>query len=167
MTLALPQLSRRSLLALSCAGIAALALPMSAPAQDAADANSMVVDGVLAYLGVLPAAIVRGHPSSHSEGTMHGGVPEGRNQYHLVLALFDATTGARIEAARVSVKLMELGHIGNTRLNLEPMLIAGTMTWGAFAELPSRQALELSFDVILPGRAKGIVFPFTYTPTGD
>jgi hypothetical protein len=166
MTLALPQLSRRSLLALSCAGIAALALPGTASAQDAA-ANSIVVDGVLAYLGVLPAAIIRGHPSSHSEGTMHGGVPEGRHQYHLVLALFDAATGARIEAARVSVKLMELGHIGKTRLNLEPMLIAGTVTWGAFAELPSRQALELSFDVILPGRAKGIVFPFIYTPTGD
>lgn len=167
MTVGLPLRSRRSVLAASCAGIAALALPRTASAQGAVDANSIVVDGVLAYLGVLPAAIVQGHPRSHPEGAMHGGLPAGRLQYHLVLALFDDATGARIEAAQVSINIMEPGHIGKTRLDLEPMTIAGSVTWGTFAELPGRQPLELSFEVALPGRMKSVVFPFSYTPSGD
>lgn len=93
---------------------------------------------------------------------MHGGVPEGRHQYHLVLALFDAASGARIETARVSVEVTGLGHIGSTRLDLEPMKIADTVTWGTFVELPGRDSYDLSFTVVLPGRAKAIVLPFSY-----
>lgn len=162
MTLALPQLSRRSLLALSCAGIAALALPMSASAQDAADASSLVVDGVLAYLGVLPAAIVRGHPKAHEEAAMHGGVPDGCHQYHLILALFDAASGDRIETAEISVRIMGLGHTGDTLVELDPMSIADTVTWGAFVKLPGRDTYELTFEAVLPGRPMPISFPFFY-----
>lgn len=159
MIVAQPNLSRRTALALAGA---AVTLPRAASAQGAVDANSMVLDGVLAYLGVLPAAMVRGHPGSHPEGTMHGGVPEGRHQYHLVLALFDAASGERIETARVSVEIMGLGHIGGTRLDLEPMMIADTVTWGTFVELPGRDSYAISFSVVLPGRAKAILFPFSY-----
>lgn len=161
-----PLLPRRTVLALSCAGAVAVALPMTASAQDAANASSMVVDGVLAYLGVLPAAIVRGHPKSHPEGAMHGGVPDGRHQYHLVLALFDSASGTRIEAAQVSVNVMGLGHVGGTRLELAPMLIADTVTWGGFVEFSGRDSYQLSFSVVLPGRAKTLMFPFTYTHDG-
>ncbi len=155
--------SRRAALALA---IAAVAAPRAATAQGTVDENSMVVDGVLAYLGVLPAAIVRGHPRSHPEGAMHGGVPDGRHQYHLVLALFDAASGTRIETAQVSANVMGLGHTGGTRLDLDAMTIADTVSWGTFIELPGRDSYQLSFDVILPGRAKAIVFPFTYTHSG-
>lgn len=159
MTIAKPKLSRRTALALAGA---AVTMPRAASAQGTVEANSMVLDGVLAYLGVLPAAIVRGHPGSHPEGTMHGGVPEGRHQYHLVLALFDAASGARIETARVSVEIMGLGHIGRTRLDLDPMMIADTVTWGTFVELPGRDSYQIIFDVVLPDRAKAIRFPFAY-----
>jgi hypothetical protein len=30
---------------------------------------------------VVPAAIVKGHPTGHAEQTMHGGVPAGRNEF--------------------------------------------------------------------------------------
>lgn len=162
MTIAAPHLSRRAALALAGAAGAAVGLPRTAAAQGTVDASSMVLDGVLAYLGVLPAAIIRGHPRSHPEGAMHGGVPDGRHQYHLVLALFEAASGTRIETAEVSVEIMGLGHIGGTRLDLEPMMIADTVTWGTFAELPGRDSYQLSFDVLLPDRAKPILFPFTY-----
>jgi hypothetical protein len=165
-TTAAPYLSRRTALAIAAAAAAAVAVPRPAIAQGDVDANSMVLDGVLAYLGVLPAAMVRGHPRSHPEATMHGGVPEGRHQYHLVFALFDAASGARIETAQVSVEVMGLGHIGGTRLDLEPMMIADTVTWGTFVELPGRDSYEISFNVVLPGRTKAIVFPFTYTHSG-
>lgn len=166
MTITNAHLSRRTALALAAAAVATVAAPVPATAQGTVDANSMVLDGVLAYLGVLPAAIVRGHPRSHPEGAMHGGVPDGKHQYHLVLALFDAASGARIEAATVSVSVMGLGHTAGTRLDLEPMTIAGTVTWGTFVGLPGRDTYELAFDVALPGRAKAIRFPFAYTHGG-
>ncbi|MBA3911792.1 MAG: hypothetical protein C0524_18430 [Rhodobacter sp.] len=155
-------MSRRTALALAGAAIAPVALPTAAAAQGTVDANSMVLDGVLAYLGVLPAAIVRGHPRSHPEGAMHGGVPDGRHQYHLVLALFEADSGTRIETAQVSVNVMGLGHIGGTRLELDAMMIADTVSWGTFVELPGRDSYQLSFDVRLPDREKPMLFPFTY-----
>lgn len=166
MTITTPHLSRRTALALAATAATAVAVSRPATAQGTVDANSMVLDGVLAYLGVLPAAIVRGHPQSHPEGAMHGGVPDGRHQYHLVLALFDAASGSRFETAKVSVTVMGLGHTAGTRLDLDPMTIAGTVTWGTFVELPGRDSYQLSFKVALPGRAKALQFPFVYTHGG-
>lgn len=40
------------------------------------------------YLGVLPAAMVRGH-ETHPEARMHGGVPTARHAYHVVAALLE------------------------------------------------------------------------------
>lgn len=158
--------SRRSVLAVPLVGIAAVALAARAEAQETAESPSMVVSGVLAYLGVLPAAIVQGHPKGHPEAAMHGGVPDGRHQYHLILALFDAASGKRIEEAGVSVNVMGLGHTGGTRIDLEPMTIADTVTWGAFIELPGRDISELAFEVRLKQRSAAIRFPFTYRHGG-
>lgn len=69
-------------------------------------------DGVAVYLGIVPAAVVRGHPSGHTEGAMHGGAGSGRHQQHIVVAVFDAETGMRVENARVSVRIAGLGEIG-------------------------------------------------------
>lgn len=156
-------LSRRMALVLPLAAVASAAFSTVARGQDDVNANTMTVAGVLAYLGVMPAAIVQGHPKSHPEGAMHGGAPEGKDQYHLVFALFDAASGARIETAQVSVNVMGLGHVGGTRLDLQPMTIAGTVTWGTFVKLADRATYQLSFEVVLPGQAKAVQFPFTYT----
>lgn len=152
--------SRRAVMTLAGAALA-LSAP-AANAQDAATDNTMVVDGVLAYLGVLPAAMVRGHPRAHPEAAMHGGVPEGRGQYHLILALFNAASGARIETAQVSVTVMGLGHTGGTTLTLDPMQIAGTITWGTFVDLPGSDTYDLTFSVGLPGRETALSLPFRW-----
>lgn len=162
MTLVPAIFSRRSAALALLSGIGFAALPEPAVAQGAPDDTSLTVDGILAYLGVMPAAIVRGHPRSHPEGAMHGGVPDGRHQYHVILALFDATSGKRIETAKVALTLMGLGHIGGTRLDLEPMTIANTVTWGTFVELPGKDLYELTFEVRIEGRSDPVVFPFRY-----
>ncbi|MBY0349558.1 hypothetical protein [Tabrizicola sp.] len=154
--------SRRSVTTVLLSGITLAALPAPLPAQGAADANTLTVDGMLAYLGVLPAAIVRGHPRSHPEAAMHGGVPDGRHQYHVILALFDAASGDRIETAQVALTIMGLGHTGGTRLDLEPMTIANTVTWGTFVELPGKDLYEMTFEVRTEGRKDAVVFPFRY-----
>ena len=93
---------------------------------------------------------------------MHGGVPEARHAYHVILALFDAATLDRIESARITLTLMGLGHVGGTRIALEPMTIADTVTWGAYAELPGKGVYEMTFEVRAEGRGEPVVFPFRY-----
>ena len=68
----------------------------------AADDNYKTASGLAVYLGVLPAAMIQGHPRGHPEATMHGGVPSGRHSYHIVVAVFDATTGARSASRRAA-----------------------------------------------------------------
>lgn len=159
--------SRRSTISLLLSGITLAALPGKLWAEGVVDANSLTVNSILAYLGVMSAAIVKGHPRTHPEGAMHGGVPDGLHQYHVILALFDAASGVRIEAAKVSLTLMGLGHTGGTRLDLEPMTIADTVTWGTFAELPGRDLYDMKFEVRIEGRDDVVVFPFRYSHSSN
>jgi hypothetical protein len=70
-------------------------------------------DGLRAYLGVVPAEIVKGHPSKHPEAVMHGGAPEGAHEYHIVVAIFDTATGDRISNATVTAKVSGLGLLSS------------------------------------------------------
>jgi hypothetical protein len=90
--------------------------------------------GLTVSIGVVPAEIVKGqHPAGPQ---VHGGVPKGAHEYHLVAAVFDAATSARITDAKVTAKVSALGLSGPQK-RLEPMKIADTITYGAFFTLTS------------------------------
>lgn len=112
-----------------------------------ADENYKEAHGLGVYLGVLPAAIVRGHAETHPEGRMHGGAPEGAHQYHLVVAIFDDKTGKRLENAEVMANVSGLGGVGRQNIKLEPMPIAGTITYGNFVELPGNDRYDIKLDI--------------------
>ncbi|HEX2795444.1 MAG TPA: hypothetical protein VHN38_00015 [Immundisolibacter sp.] len=42
-----------------------------------------------AYVGMLPVAMVDGHPSEHPEAVVHGASPRGKHRFQLPTALFD------------------------------------------------------------------------------
>lgn len=107
------------------------------PAVSAAATASehRVVDGVSIYVGIVPAEVVRRHPRGHPESEMHGGPQAGEHAYHLIIALFDEQTDKRISDARVSAAISEINHPGHQR-KLEPMLIAGTIAYGNYFDLP-------------------------------
>lgn len=126
-----------------------------------ADDGYKTSDGLGVYLGIVPAAVVRGHPSSHAEGAMHGGAGSGRHQQHLVVAVFDAETGARVENARVSAKIAGLGDIGRQTIELEPMTIANTVTYGGFAALPGNDRYEITLDIVVPARSRPVSVTFS------
>lgn len=135
----------------------------AASLASAAEENYQVAHGLGVYLGILPAGIVRGHPEWHAEGAMHGGAPRGRHQYHIVIAIFDAKTGARIEKAQVTANVSGLGNVGTQNIELEPMLIAGTVTYGNFVELPGYDRYDIKLDITVPGREPAPVrIDFTY-----
>ncbi|MGE3877115.1 MAG: hypothetical protein AB7F74_29505 [Parvibaculaceae bacterium] len=118
-------------------------------------------DGLAVYLGIVPASLVRGHPTSHAESTMHGGAGTPRHQQHVVVAIFDADTGVRVENARVSARIAGLGHVGQQSLALEAMTVANTVTYGAFVTLSGNDRYEISLDITVPGRPRTVSVNFS------
>jgi hypothetical protein len=147
-------------LAVLTAGLVALAAQSPASADE--NENYKVVQGLGVYLGVLPAGIVRGHPESHPEASMHGGAPGGAHEYHIIIAVFEASTGTRVENANVTTTVSGLGHVGQSRLDLEPMTIAGTVTYGGFVNLPAGDRYDISVEITVPGRNAAVKVNFVY-----
>jgi hypothetical protein len=125
-----------------------------------ADDGYRAAGGLAVYFGVVPASVVRGHPPGHTEGTMHGGAEQGSHQKHLVVAVFDAATGARIENAQVVASIEGLGHVGRQRVELEPMAIAGTITYGGFVNFPGNDQYRIQVDITVPGRSGPVTVEF-------
>lgn len=92
---------------------------------------------------------------------MHSGTRGGPHEQHVVVAIFDTASGERVEDASVVVTVSGLGHVGHRRIALEPMAIAGTVTYGAFVDLPGRDRYQLEVDIEVPGRTDTVrvVFP--------
>lgn len=142
--------------------ISAFVAALSAIRPAAADENYQAAHGLGVYLGVLPAAIVRGHAETHPEGSMHGGAPRGTHQYHIVVAIFDAKTGARVQNAKVTANVSGLGEVGQQNIRLEPMLIAGTVSYGNFVALPGNDRYDIKLDIAVPERESPVRVNFTY-----
>lgn len=120
--------------------------------EDAGPLNQTVA-GVEIYLGVVPAAMVRGHPRQHPEGRMHGGTA-GRG-YHVMVALFEAKTGARIVNAQVGARLVSPSPSG-PETRLEPMTIAGAQTYGNYLDMAPGGSYRIDVSIRRPGIAESI-----------
>lgn len=117
--------------------------------------------GVEAYIGFVPAEITKGHAPTKLDKRMHDGVPRGGHQYHLVVAVFDADTGERISDASVAAQVSGLGLVGPEK-SLEPMSIAGTITYGAYFELPGADRYKVVLTIRRSDATKPVTLNFTY-----
>jgi len=117
--------------------------------------------GLTVYLGIVPAEIVKGPASHLAERPMHGRIPRGPHEYHVVVALFDAVTRARISDANVTAQISGVGLSGGSK-KLELMQVAGTETYGTFFHLPSRDLYTVKLSVERPGGLRPLRFDFKY-----
>jgi hypothetical protein len=145
----------------AAAVLAAILLGAAALQAQPASDGVATAGGLTAYLGVMPAEIVKGHPSSHPEGAMHGGSPKGAHEYHIIVAIFDAVSGARMSDATVTAKVSGLGLSGPEKA-LESMAIANTMTYGGFFELPGADLYTIRVTIKRPGSQAPVVLEFRY-----
>jgi len=100
-----------------------------------AEAESVkIVDDVRIILGLLPSEMVRGHPREHAEASMHGGSPDDADQYHVLIALFDAKSNAPIRDAVVRATVSEPGLPGREK-RLDPMTIGETLSYGNYFDM--------------------------------
>ena len=120
-----------------------------------------VVDRIGIYLGVVPTDLIMKHPMEHTERAMHGGVPLGKHHHHVMVALFESKTGDRLTDAKVTANVVELGLAGHTK-ELEPMTIAGTLTYGNYFDLGVSGVYRILVRVRTPGLAHIIEAQFEY-----
>lgn len=110
------------------------------------------VGGLTVYLGVLPAELIKGPPP-------HSGVHQGPHGYHIVAAIYDSGSNARIADATVTARVSGLGLSGPQK-TLEPMKIADTITYGAFFNLtPDLYTIRLTIQ--RPG-SQPVILDFKY-----
>jgi len=141
--------------------VVACPLPFPASSQRSHSASEftrsvLTVDGLTVYLGVIPAEVLQGHPA------MHGPTPSGVHRYHVVAAIFDTTSGARITDAIVMARVSGLGLSG-TEKALEHMNVADAVTFGGFFDLPGADLYAVRITVRRPGsREPPRAFDFKY-----
>lgn len=142
--------------------LAATFVAVAVPDVAAQDAQSKVEQGLVAYLGILPAALVKGHDPEHSESTMHGGSTSGQHEYHILVAVFEESTGLRVSNADVFATIAGLGHVGGMRVQLEPMKIADTTTYGNFVTFPGADLYTITVLVRRSEASHPVAFEFSY-----
>ena len=143
-------------------GLAALLITTSVRSGSAEETNSRVVDNVHIYLGIMPAAIMaRTHPTTHTEGAMHSGVRSRADQYHILIALFNETTGERISNATVRARVAEVG-LGGEEKPLEPMKINDTTTYGNYFTMKGTGVSRINVVVRMPGAPREINVTFQH-----
>ena len=152
-------LPRRTLLSMA---LVLAATPVLAFAAGAPESQTMrQADGLEIYLGIIPAEMIRGHPAQHEEATMHRGLPSGVHLYHVMVAVFDAKSGKRVENAIVSATVTPLGLAGVTQ-TLESMRIADTTTYGNYFDLRGSAHYRIVVQVRQTGQSKPTVVGFDY-----
>ncbi|MFV1993077.1 MAG: hypothetical protein ACC635_04165 [Acidiferrobacterales bacterium] len=140
------------------AALVLISVAVFTPIATASDApeNFQVVNGVAVYLGVMPAQVIEGRHQTRSETKMHKKKAlKKEHRDHVVVALFDNATGKRIENAKVKASVMEFG-LGTKKKKLDPMKIAGTITYGSYFDMPSKDIYHIEIEIRRPG-IKGVI----------
>ena len=120
------------------------AVPQAQPAHSAQQGTQL-----LFHYGIVPAEVVLAHAPGHAEREMHKGEAT-RGKKHVVLALFDASSGLRVADAEVTLHLTLTDRASVTK-RLDPMAIAGQAGYGGFVSMDAPGIYRLRFDVKRPG----------------
>jgi hypothetical protein len=119
------------------------------------------LDGMELFFGIIPAEILRGHPSNHEEQSMHGGVPRNKGVRHLIISVFDAKTQTRITDAAITGSITEVG-MATQNQKLEAMSFGGAVSYGNYFAMPNQGPYEIVLNVRRPGDSKTVTTRFQY-----
>ena len=128
----------------------------------AAEQQPLKAGGLEIFHGVIPAEIILGHPADHIERKMHGGVPGGRGQHHLIVSVFESKSRQRIADAAVTARVTEVG-LGGQQKKLEPMQFAGAMTYGNYFRMAARGPYRIEIEILRPGSTGPVKTSFEFS----
>lgn len=130
--------------------------------------NTQTVDGMTIDLGVLPAELVQGHATVPGDpNALHGGTPSYSGSHHIVVAVFDAKTGARITDARIRAGVGDRSYNHEPDKSLEPMEINGMMTYGNFFLMQGAGVWRIHLQILRPGASRPVEADFAYEHAPD
>lgn len=142
----------------------AAAIGAAAPADAGVVNSARTVDSTIVYLGIVPAALTRDHPGDVRGTLMHGGTPDRSiHNVHVMVALFDRATGARITSEWVRARFLgERGRKWSVRL--QPMTVNGALTYGGYTNLGTDEEPAVSIDVVrqFAGKPRMVTARFEY-----
>ena len=140
------------------------AIGAAAPADAGVVNAARTVNSTIVYLGIVPAALTRNHPGDVRGTLMHGGTADRSiHNVHVMVALFDRATGARIRDARVRARFLgERGRKWSVRL--QPMTVNGALTYGGYTNLGADEEPTVSVDIVrqFAGRPRMVTARFDY-----
>jgi len=155
--------SRPRTRALTLAAALAAAPVAAQPADDAAGFRKEVA-GFTLYLAVMPAPVLAGPaPSVEPGASPFRRAPAARDTHHVMVSLFESTSGRRVTDARVEARVAALGFSGETK-PLEPASVGGAQLYvGTFPMLgrgPFR--VDVEFRLRQSARPQRARFYFTH-----
>lgn len=141
--------------------VAGLVTSVTSPGRADDITTNRASGGLVVYLGVMPADLIRAYSTAYPERHMHGGPPRGTNHYHVMISIFDDATGTRVDDAQVEAEVAGLDRAG-VRKALEPMVIAGTVTYGNYFHMIGHDLYRIRVRILRPGAVDAVETAFTY-----
>lgn len=144
------------------AGVLTTSVTPFAISAPQAEPNHKIVGGVEIYLGVLSAETMRSeYTKARKESAMHGGIPVGRDYYHVNVTLFDSRTNVQIRNAQVEARISEIGGTGELK-NLEPTTINNTVSYGNYFRMSGKNPYWITVQIQRPGSSRKIQARFEH-----
>jgi hypothetical protein len=126
----------------------------------AADGLHKTVGGYSIYVGVVSAGIMA-FRQDHGELRMHGGVPAGLDQHHVLVTLFDAASGARVADAEVTARVSAPKRQTEEKRLLHVPL-GSEIAYGNFFRMRQGERYRIELTIRRAGSAEAVTAGFDY-----
>ena len=142
--------------------VSAVAKGPAAPVAAPTGPNRRVIGDMEVYLGVVSAESLRAqHPKGDLEATMHGGIPRGRDYYHVNLTLIDSATKAEIADAQVEVTVAD-PVMGSETKKLELIAVEKRISYGQYFRMPGKDPYSITVRIQRPGTPPAVSTKFSF-----
>ena len=132
---------------------------VSSPAGAEHEPLHRTVGSYSIYAGVVSAGIMA-FRQDHGELRMHGGVPAGLDQHHLLVGLFEQKSGARVTDAEISVRVT--GPRGTEEKKLLHVPLGGEIAYGNFFRMRPAERYRIDLNIRRAGGAAALEAAFEY-----
>lgn len=137
-----------------------LGIVLAAPAaRAAADPLHQSAGGYSIYVGVVSAGIMA-FRQDHGELRMHGGVPAGLDQHHVLVSLFDAKSGERVADAEITARVT--GPRQPEEKRLQHVALGGEIAYGNFFRMRQGERYRIELVIRRAGSAQPVTAGFDY-----
>lgn len=118
------------------------------------------VEGVTAYLGVVPFAAIREHQKDYP-ASVYATAPPGSDEYYVTIALFDAKNHERITDATVQARVLGTAEASSEK-TLQAITVANALTYGNYFAMPGAGTYKITVRVSRPTAVKPVEVQFLY-----